>query len=56
MQVALNPRFETSAVSPHTHNDLYGKAALADPTLATSENKMDQKGAISANGSSSTFK
>ena len=56
MQLALNPRFETSAVSPHTHNNLYGKPALAAPTLATSENKMDQKGAISANGSSSTFK
>ena len=56
MQVALNPRFETSAVSPHTHIDLYGKPDLAAPTLVTSENRMDQKGATSANGSSSTFK
>ena len=39
-----------------THNDLYGKPDLTAPTLATGENRMDQKGATSANGSSSTFK
>jgi len=45
MQLALNPRFETSAVSPHTHNDLYGKPALAAPTLG---NKSKQNGSKSS--------
>ena len=55
LQMALNPRLKMSAASPHT--SIFTEGPLWPlRRLATSQNRMDQKAAASANGSSSTFK